>query len=80
MYSYFYIGCITCHTFYAQWLVFRTILLSGDIETNPGPDMLNFCIWNLTSITAHDFLRVSVMEEYNSVYNYDLIGIVKNSP
>ena len=77
LYSYFYIGCITCHTFHAQWLVFRTILLSGDIETNPGPDTLNFCTWNLNSITAHDFLRVSLMEAYNSVYNYDLIGIVE---
>ena len=77
LYSYFYIGCLTCYTLHAQWLVFRTILLSGDIETNPGPDTLNFCTWNLNSITAHDFLRVSLMEAYNSVYNYDLIGIVE---
>ena len=77
LYSYFYIWCLTCYTLHAQWLVFRTILLSGDIETNPGPDTLNFCTWNLNSITAHDFLRVSLMEAYNSVYNYDLIGIVE---
>ena len=52
-------------------------MLSGDIETNPVPDTLNFCTWNLNSITAHDFLRVSLMEAYNSGYNYDLIGIVE---
>ena len=77
LYSYFYIGCLTCYTLHAQWLVFRMVLLSGDTETNPGPDTLNFCTWNLNSITAHDFLRVSLMEAYNSVYNYDLIGIVE---
>ena len=60
-----------------RWSIFRSILLSGDIEVNPGPDTLPFCCWNLNSITAYDFLRVSLIEAYNSVYNNDLIGIVK---
>ena len=62
-----------------QWLAFRTILLllSGDVETNPGPETLDFCCWNLNSITADDFLRVSLIEAYNLVFNYDLIGIVE---
>ena len=77
LYSYFYIGCMTCDLLHKQWLVFRVILLSGDVEMNPGPETLNFCTWNLNSITAHDFLRVSLIEAYNSVYNYDLIGIVE---
>ena len=77
LYAYFYIGCITCYTLHTQWLVFRTLLLSGDVEINPGPETLDFCTWNLNSITAHDFLRVSLIEAYNSVYNYDLIGIVE---
>ena len=68
--------CMTCDIIYTQW-VFRRILLSGDIETNPGPDTLDLCCWNLNSITAHEFLRVSLIEAYNSVYNYDLIGIVE---
>ena len=77
LYAYFYTGCIACYTFHAQWLVFRAILLSGDVEKNPGPETLNFCTWNLNSISAHDFLLVSLIEAYNSVYNYDLIGIVE---
>ena len=77
LYIYFYIGCISCDTLHLQWLVFRTILLSGDEETNPGPETLNFCTWNLNSLAAYDFLRVSLIEAYNSVYNYDLIGIVE---
>ena len=47
VYTYFYIGCLLCNTLHSQWLVFRTILLSGDIEMNPGPETLDFCTWNL---------------------------------
>ena len=76
-YLYFYIGCIACFTLHSQWLVFKTILLNGDIETNPGPETLDFCCWNLNSITAHNFLCVSLIEAYSSVYNYDLISVVE---
>ena len=65
------------YTLHVQWLVLWTVLLSGDVETNPGPETLDFCTWNLNSITAYDFLRVSLIEAYNSVYKYDLIGIVE---
>ena len=77
LYAYFYIACITCVTLHTQWLVFSTVMLSGDVETNPGPETLDFCCWNLNSISAHDLLRVSLIEAYNSIYNYDLIGIVE---
>ena len=55
------------HALHAQWLVLRTILHSGDVETNPGPETLNFCTWNLNSITVYDFLMVSLIEAYNAV-------------
>ena len=76
-YAYFYIACMTCYTLHTQWLVFATILLCRDVETNPGPETLDFCCWNLNSIVAHDFLRISLIEAYNSVCNYNLIGIVE---
>ena len=68
--------CMVGYTLHSHW-VFRAILLSGDVETNPGPDALSFCSWNLNSIIAHDFLRISLLEAYNSVFSYDLIGIVE---
>ena len=46
-------------------------------DENLGPGTLDFCCWNLNSIAAHDYLRVSLIEAYNSVYNYDLIGIAE---
>ena len=78
-YTYFYATCLICHTLHLQWTTYLTILRSGDIETNPGPEhsTFNFCSWNLNSIFAHDFTRVSLIEAYNAVYNYDLIGIVE---
>ncbi len=64
------------NTQHLQWLISSTILISGDIESNPGPGTLSFCTLNLNSIAAYDFLRVSLIKAYNSVYNYDLIGVV----
>ena len=62
-----------------QWITFSSILLSGDIEPNPGPktSTFSFCSWNLNSICAHYFVRVPLTEAYNSVYNYDLLAIVE---
>ena len=81
VFTYVYLNtvCLTCHTLCVQWLTYRSTLLSGDVEMNPGPshECLSFCSWNLNSICAHDFLRVSLIEAYNTVYNYDLIGIVE---
>ena len=78
-YVYFNAVCLTCHTLCLQWHMYRSILLSGGVETNPGPPhgYLSFCSWNLSSIYAHDFLRVSLIKAYNTVYNYDLIGVVE---
>ena len=49
----------------------------GGIVCTQATETLEFCTWNINSITANDFLRASLMEAYNSVYNYDLIGIVE---
>ena len=76
-YTYFHIACLAFYALHIKWLVLRTILLSGDVEKNPGPETLDFCTWNLNSITAYDFVRVSLIEAYNSVYNYDMIGVVE---
>ena len=52
-------------------------MFSGDVEPNTGPDTLSFCCWNLNSIIAYDFPCVSLIEAYNSICNYDLIGVVE---
>ena len=72
-----YAACLAIDVLYFQWVVARLILLSCDVEPNPGPDTFKFCCWNLNSIIAHDFLRVALIEAYNSIYKYDLLGIVE---
>ena len=56
------------------------IITHGDVELNPGPrkDMfqyLKICHWNVNSLLAHNFQKVSLIEAYNSLRNYDFICI-----
>ena len=48
------------------------------IEPNPGPRKLkthsfSVCHWNLNSLPAHNFLNLTQLEAYNSVYKYGFI-------
>ena len=60
-------------------LYFCYILLShGDIEVNPGPKKncsttFSFCHWNLNSLSAHNYVKLSSLQVYNSVYKHDVI-------
>ena len=58
--------------------IVRTMLiLSGNVHENPSPTDCNlkFSHWNLDSITARDNTKISLIEAYSSVFNYDLIAI-----
>ena len=59
-----------------SWMTFIRIILSNDVETNPGDFVNNFftfCNWNLNSLAKDDFYRV------NSIHNYDFISICETS-
>ena len=54
------------------------IILSGDIELNPGlksNSCENFpvCHWNLNSISAHNFSKVSLLNAYTSLHSFEII-------
>ena len=52
------------------------LILCGDVEVNPGPGQwtsLSFCHWNLNSISAHDFVKVSPLEAGNTIQKFDII-------
>ena len=72
-----YVTCLLCPMLHLQWTTCQTMLRSGNIETNPGPEhcTFDFCFGNLNSISAHDFTHISLIEAYISVYRYYLIGI-----
>ena len=60
-------------------LYFCYILLThGDIEVDPGPKKncstnFSFCHWNLNSLSAHNNVKLSSLQAYNSVYKHDVI-------
>ena len=55
------------------------LLCCGDIEKNPGPkySSLNFCHWNLNSLTAHDSIKISLLQAYIIQNNYDIVCLSK---
>ena len=69
---------VLSHFFLITLLSFL-LILSNDVELNPGPQkdssQRNFSIahWNLNSITAQNFVKLSQLEAYNTLHSYDLI-------
>ena len=52
------------------------LILCGDAEVKPGPGhwtSLSFCHWNLDSISAHDFVKVSLLAAHNAIHKFDII-------
>ena len=58
-------------------IVQTLLILSGNVLENPGPTDCNlkFFHWNLDSLAARDNSKISLIEAYKSVFNYDLISI-----
>ena len=46
-----------------------------DIEENPGPKYfcLTFCHWHLRGPTAHDSIKILLLQPYVTQHNYDII-------
>ena len=58
--------------------LFTFLQCHGDIELNPGPrrlksNRLSVCHWNLNSLSAHNFSKLTQLKAYNSIYKYDFI-------
>ena len=56
------------------------LIISRDIESNPGPENLfnqnlSVCHGNVNGIAANNFIKVSLLEAYNTIHNFDLICI-----
>ena len=74
-YHYFkwvYTTVITLLYIFVRWLCY------GDIELNPGPKKLkknsrSVCHWNLNSLSAHNFSKLTQLKAYISMYKHDFI-------
>ena len=54
------------------------LFICGDVELNSGPKntksyYLSLCQWNLNSLPAHDFSKLSLIEAYNTHHNFDML-------
>ena len=58
--------------------IFVLLRRHEDIELNPGPrkskgNTVSVCHWNLNSITALNFLKLTQLKVHISIYKYDFI-------
>ena len=56
-----------------------TLFICGDVELNPGPkntkssDYFSLCHWNINSLLAHYFSKLSLIEACNTHHNFEMI-------
>ena len=60
------------------WLYSVLILLSADVELNPGPKRaftrdISICHWNLNSISAHNYIKLFLLKTYIAIHKFDII-------
>ena len=53
-------------------------LQHGGIETNPVPSKsfflyFTFCDWNLSSLPSHNYAKVSLLQAFTAIHNFELI-------
>ena len=60
-----------------MWILYLALRLlqHGDIELNPGPKYFSICHWNLNSLTARNYLKVSQLQALNLVHKFDILCI-----
>ena len=66
------------------WLCSCLIILSGDVEVNPGPknsvsECLSICHWHLNSISDHDYSKLVPLKEYISVGKFEKLFKIKQN-
>ena len=66
--------------FYHIWLHIHLVNLSGNVQKYPGPksysaQYLIICHWNLNSIVAHNFTKITHLKAYLLVHKMDIVCI-----
>ena len=66
---------------FTKQLIELLLILSGDVEQNPGPEkeksQITFCHWNLNGLMAHNFIKVSLLHILAVTNNYDIICLTE---
>ena len=61
---------------WSSWLY-----IDGDIEENPGPktEHFRFFHWNVNSLPAHNFSRLSLIQAYNALHDFHIMAISESA-
>ena len=66
-----------CENVFIKQLIELLLILSGDVEQNPGPEKekshITFCSWNLNGLIAHNVIKVSLLQTFTVTNDYDII-------
>ena len=67
---YLFLNCVITFIFDSipSWIIFSRILLSGDMELNPGDKHFTFLNWNLNSLAKYNFGSAQLLEAHNSIF------------
>ena len=78
----------SCFLFLQFWISFCFLLLilfvCRDTELNSVPKNRNschnfsICHWNLNTIAAHNFAKANLLQAYNVIHDFDMIGLSKS--
>ena len=68
--------CLLLHFLWILYIALR-LLQHGDIELNPGPKCFSSCHWNLNSLIAHNYLKISQLQAFNLVHKFDILCILE---
>ena len=65
-----------------MWSFSLAIISSDDVKMNPGPMLhschtFSMCHWNLNSLPAHNFIKVSLFQAYVIINKFDIICLSK---
>ena len=76
-------SCALYTNFHFTFVVVRILLLiSGSVETNPGPKQIfssfKFAFWNLDSLPARDYARIPLIESFQASHNVDVFGVCES--
>ena len=64
------------------WVYGLQIRQSADIEMNPGSKLnpchsFSICHWNLNSLMAHNYLKVSLLRAYVAIKKFDVVCLLE---
>ena len=64
-----------CENIFTKQLIEQLLILSGDVEENPGPEKekphITFYHWNLNGLMTHNFIKVSLLQTLAVTNDYD---------